>query len=206
MESIHLILLNLIYDLSCNRQSPGTKWMRSSSPSPASGTDASSIGKFMLWIGPHQLIFDWTTHRLLYLCLLSKGSLSHTGILWHNRPPAYYSLRVRSWPGCSRPMPPCSTPAGSWSPCRARPLVIPHDPHPCRVLQSRASRREDAADLYRIAVLDRGFPLRSWVPTLLGLVAPPAAYFAYLDPLHRALYDAGHKPEKAYVRHYGELL
>lgn len=33
-----------------------------------------------------------------------------------------------------------------------------------------------------------------------------AAYFAYLIPGIPVAYGACHQPEKAYVRHYGELL
>ena len=38
MMSVHLIFLNLIYDLSPARQFPGTMWMRNSSQSPGNGT------------------------------------------------------------------------------------------------------------------------------------------------------------------------
>ena len=64
MMSLHLILLNLIYDLSCTAipwdnvdedfiRKP-RKW------------DASSVGSFMLWIGPTSSIFDFTTYLFLY--------------------------------------------------------------------------------------------------------------------------------------------
>lgn len=78
MMSLHLILLNLIYDLSCTAipwdhvdkeylQSP-RKW------------DASSVGKFMIWIGPTSSVFDITTYLLMYfvICpLMCGGQMFH---------------------------------------------------------------------------------------------------------------------------------
>jgi len=67
MLPIHLILLNLIYDLSCvaipwdnvdkDFLAVPRKW------------DASNIGKFMLWIGPTSSVFDITTYALLYFII-----------------------------------------------------------------------------------------------------------------------------------------
>lgn len=67
MASIQLILLNLIYDISCTAipwdhvdlefiKKP-KKW------------DASSIGRFMLWIGPTSSIFDITTYLIAYFII-----------------------------------------------------------------------------------------------------------------------------------------
>lgn len=67
MAAIHLILLNLVYDLSCTAvpwdnvdpeflQKP-RKW------------DASSVSKFMLWMGPTSSLFDITTYLLLYFAI-----------------------------------------------------------------------------------------------------------------------------------------
>ena len=67
MLPIHLILLNLIYDLSCTAipwdnvdneyLSVPRKW------------EASSIGKFMLWIGPTSSVFDITTYLLMFFII-----------------------------------------------------------------------------------------------------------------------------------------
>ena len=67
MESVHLILLNLIYDLSCTAipwdnvdeefLAVPRKW------------EASGIGSFMLWIGPTSSVFDWLTYAFLYFVL-----------------------------------------------------------------------------------------------------------------------------------------
>lgn len=67
MASIQLLLLNLIYDLSCTAipwdnvdpeflKKP-KKW------------DASNIGKFMMWFGPTSSVFDITTYLLMYFVL-----------------------------------------------------------------------------------------------------------------------------------------
>lgn len=67
MMSIQLILLNLIYDLSCTAipwdnvdeeflEKP-QKW------------DAKSVGKFMLWIGPTSSVFDITTYLLMFFVI-----------------------------------------------------------------------------------------------------------------------------------------
>ncbi|WP_295251248.1 magnesium-translocating P-type ATPase [uncultured Catenibacterium sp.] len=70
MESIHLILLNLIYDISCitipwdNVDEEFLKEPRK--------WDASSIGKFMLWIGPTSSIFDIVTYSLMYFTICPR--------------------------------------------------------------------------------------------------------------------------------------
>lgn len=78
MLSIHLILLNLIYDLSCTTipwdhvdedylKIP-RKW------------DASNIGKFMAFIGPTSSVFDITTFLLMYFIIcpsVSGGQYFH---------------------------------------------------------------------------------------------------------------------------------
>lgn len=80
MLSLHLVLLNLIYDLSCtaipwdNVDEDYLKVQRK--------WDASSIGKFMLWIGPTSSVFDVTTYCLLYfiICPAMTGGQLFTEI------------------------------------------------------------------------------------------------------------------------------
>ena len=64
MMSIHLIFLNLIYDLSCT----AIPWDNVDEEFIAKHRkwDASSVGNFMLWIGPTSSIFDFTTYLFLY--------------------------------------------------------------------------------------------------------------------------------------------
>ena len=73
MMSIHLIVLNLIYDLSCTAI-PWDNVDKEFLKVPRKW-DASSIGKFMLWIGPTSSIFDITTYIIMYfiICPLVFG-------------------------------------------------------------------------------------------------------------------------------------
>ena len=70
MMSVHLIFLNLIYDLSCT----AIPWNNVDEAFIAKPRkwDASSVGSFMIWIGPTSSIFDFTTYIFMYfvLCLL----------------------------------------------------------------------------------------------------------------------------------------
>ena len=77
MESVHLIFLNLIYDLSCT----AIPWDNVDEEFIAKPRkwDASSVGSFMLWIGPTSSIFDFTTYIFMYFVFcpffVSKGIL-----------------------------------------------------------------------------------------------------------------------------------
>ena len=67
MLPIQLILLNLIYDLSCTAI-PWDNVDKEFLAVPRKW-DASSLGKFMLWIGPTSSVFDITTYILLYFII-----------------------------------------------------------------------------------------------------------------------------------------
>jgi Mg2+-importing ATPase len=77
MMPIHLILLNLIYDLSCTAI-PWDNVDKEYLAVPRKW-DASSIGKFMIWIGPTSSIFDITTYLLMYfvICPAVCGGLMY---------------------------------------------------------------------------------------------------------------------------------
>ncbi|AEB06559.1 magnesium-translocating P-type ATPase [Coriobacterium glomerans PW2] len=64
MVGLQLILLNLIYDLSCT----AIPWDNVDSDYllVPRRWNASSIGRFMLWIGPTSSVFDITTYLLMY--------------------------------------------------------------------------------------------------------------------------------------------
>ena len=80
MLPIHILLLNLIYDISCiaipwdnvdeEFLAVPRKW------------DASSIGKFMIWIGPTSSVFDITTYLLMFfiICPSMCGGLRFSEI------------------------------------------------------------------------------------------------------------------------------
>ncbi|MGL4343886.1 MAG: magnesium-translocating P-type ATPase [Cellulosilyticaceae bacterium] len=67
MVSIQLIVLNLIYDISCI-SIPWDNMDEAFLKKPRKW-DASSIGKFMLWIGPTSSVFDITTYILMYFVI-----------------------------------------------------------------------------------------------------------------------------------------
>jgi len=78
MLPIHILLLNLIYDLSCITM-PWDNVDKDYLKKPRKW-DASSISKFMLWIGPSSSVFDITTYLLMYffICPLMLGGAFHT--------------------------------------------------------------------------------------------------------------------------------
>ncbi|MDR1841728.1 MAG: magnesium-translocating P-type ATPase [Holophagales bacterium] len=78
MLPIQLLLLNLIYDLSCTAV-PWDNVDREYLLKPRKW-DASSISNFMLWIGPTSSVFDITTYLLMYfiICpMVTGGALFH---------------------------------------------------------------------------------------------------------------------------------
>jgi Mg2+-importing ATPase len=77
MESLHLILLNLTYDLSCTSipwDNVDKEFLR-----VPRKWDASFVKSFMLWFGPTSSVFDITTYLFMYfiVCpmIVSNGLL-----------------------------------------------------------------------------------------------------------------------------------
>ncbi len=198
MMSVHLILLNLIYDLSCGAIpwdnvdeeyiSRPRKW------------DASGVGSFMLWLGPTSSVFDFLTYIFMYFvfCPLFVSG----GVLFHDLPAhfagaellrlqaAYIGMFQAGW-----------FVESMWS----QTLVI----HMIRTpklpfLQSHASAPVTLLTLAGITALT----VIPFTPlgALLGFTALPAAYFAYLAPCILLYMALATSLKKAYVRHYGELL
>lgn len=198
MESVHLILLNLIYDLSCTAipwdnvdeefLAVPRKW------------DASGIGSFMLWIGPTSSVFDWLTYAFLYFVLcpmfVSGGVLfndlaaHYSGAELLQMQASYIALFHAGW-----------FVESMWS----QTLVI----HMIRTpklpfLQSRASPGVTLLTGAGIALLT-AIPFTP-LGAALGLAPLPAAYFAYLIPCIILYMMLATSLKKAYVRHFGELL
>lgn len=198
MMSVHLIFLNLIYDLSCTAIpwdnvdeefiSKPRKW------------DASSVGNFMLWLGPTSSIFDFTTYLFMYFIfcpMFVSGGVLFNDLAAHFSgaelllmQAKYIGLFQAGW-----------FVESMWS----QTLVI----HMIRTpklpfLQSRASAPLTLLTLTGIAVLT----IIPFTPfgAVLGFVALPAAYFAYLIPCILLYMVLATSLKKAYVRHYGELL
>ncbi|MCL2884871.1 MAG: cation transporting ATPase C-terminal domain-containing protein, partial [Oscillospiraceae bacterium] len=78
MLPIQILVLNLIYDISCSMipwDNVDTEFLR-----VPRKWDASSITKFMLWIGPTSSVFDITTYIMMYwlICPLLLGGQFHS--------------------------------------------------------------------------------------------------------------------------------
>jgi len=190
MLPIHIIILNLIYDLSCTAI-PWDNVDKEFLTAPRKW-NASSIGKFMIWIGPTSSVFDITTYLLMYfvICPAMCG-----GLLFHEiTDPAmqayYISVFHAGW-----------FVESMWT----QTLVI----HMIRTpkvpfIQSRASAPLTLMTFAGIAVLT-AIPFTG-IGAAIGLAALPPEYFAWLALtifLYMTLVTVS---KKRFVRRYGELL
>ncbi len=90
MASLHLILLNLIYDISCIAI-PWDNVDQEFLKTPKDW-DASSVSTFMKWIGPISSIFDITTYLLMYFII---APMFTNGLLFHElTDPAMIALYI----------------------------------------------------------------------------------------------------------------
>lgn len=198
MMSVQLIVLNLIYDLSCT----AIPWDNVDEEFIARPRkwDASSVGSFMLWIGPTSSIFDFLTYIFMYFVfcpLFVSGGVLYNDLANHFSGPqlvqmqaAYLGMFQAGW-----------FVESMWS----QTLVI----HMIRTpklpfIQSRASAPLTLVTLAGITALT----IIPFTPlgTLLGFVALPPLYFAFLIPCILLYMALATSLKKAYVRHYGELL
>lgn len=198
MMSVHLILLNLIYDLSCT----AIPWDNVDEEfiSKPRIWDATSVGNFMIWIGPTSSIFDFTTYIFMYF-VFCPLFVSH-GVLYTDLA-AHYSgaqlaMMQMQYIGMFQ--------AGwfvesMWS----QTLVI----HMIRTpklpfIQSHASLPVTLLTMTGIAVLT----IIPFTPlgAALGFIPLPMSYFAYLIPCILLYMLLATSLKKAYVHHYGKLL
>lgn len=97
MAPIHLLLLNLIYDVSCI----AIPWDNVDSEllEKPKDWDASSISKFMLWIGPISSVFDILTFGILYFIIAPSftGGLLYHQLLDSNLKLIYISIFQAGW-------------------------------------------------------------------------------------------------------------
>ena len=190
MLPLHILLMNLIYDISCitipwdnvdeDFLAIPRKW------------DASSIGKFMAWFGPTSTVFDITTYALMFfiICPAMCGGLMFRQITDAATQAYFVALFQAGW-----------FVESMWT----QALVI----HMIRTpkipfLKSRAS-------LPVILLTFAGIAVVTAIPfTQLGeaieLAALPPVYFAWLALtvfLYMALVTVF---KKIFVKRYGELL
>lgn len=198
MTSVHLIFLNLIYDLSCT----AIPWDNVDEEFIAVPRkwDASSVGNFMIWIGPTSSIFDFMTYIFMYFVfcpIFVSGGVLYNDLAAHfsgaeliQMQNAYAAMLQAGW-----------FVESMWS----QTLVI----HMIRTpkipfIQSHASAPLTLLTCAGIIVLTV-IPFTAF-GQMLGFAALPGAYFAFLIPCILLYMVLATSLKKAYVRHYGELL
>ena len=190
MESIHLLLLNLIYDVSCTAMSwdnVDPEFLKAPRRWSADG-----ISRFMLWLGPTSSVFDIATYLLLYfvICPQFTGGVLFSRLTDPTARALYISVFQTGW-----------FVESMWT----QTLVI----HMLRTpklpfVQSRASAPVTLLTFAGIALVT----LLPFTPlgAALDLAVLPAVYFAFLAALvagYMALVTAA---KRLYVRRWGELL
>ncbi|MCI2057869.1 MAG: magnesium-translocating P-type ATPase [Oscillibacter sp.] len=190
MESIHLILLNLIYDISCTAI-PWDNVDREYLRRPRKW-DASSISRFMLWMGPTSSVFDIVTYLLMYfvLCPAAVGGRLFGQLTDPAARALYVALFQTGW-----------FVESMWS----QTLVI----HMIRTpklpfVQSRASGPVLGLTFAGIAAVT-AIPFTP-LGAALGLTPLPGAYFGALGGIILCYMLLATLVKNLYVRRCGELL
>lgn len=190
MESIHLILLNLIYDISCTAipwDNVDSEYLRKPRK-----WDASSVGRFMLWIGPTSSVFDITTYLLMYfvICPMVCGGQMFSRIT----DPAATGLFIATFQ------------AGWFIESMWSQSLVVHMIRTPKIpfLQSRASAPVILFSFTAIALLT----VIPFTPLgeILGLAALPPVYFGWLAGTIICYMILATLVKTRYVRRYGELL
>ncbi|TAH59615.1 MAG: HAD family hydrolase, partial [Gottschalkiaceae bacterium] len=190
MASLHLILLNLIYDISCIAI-PWDNVDKEFLEKPRNW-DASSVSKFMLWIGPTSSVFDITTYLLMYFII---SPMFTGGLLFHELTDpkmiaVYIAVFQAGW-----------FVESMWS----QTLVI----HMIRTpkipfIQSRASTQLTLLTFAGIALLTI-IPFTSFGGSI-GLAPLPGIYFLYLAITIILYMGLATIVKNLYVKRYKELL
>ena len=190
MAAIQIILLNLVYDLSCTAipwdnvdeeyLTKPRKW------------DAASISKFMLWLGPVSSVFDITTYLFMYfvLCPAVTGGLLYSQLTDTSLQVLYVAIFQTGW-----------FVESMWS----QTLVI----HMIRTpqipfIQSRAAWPVVLLTLVGCCLIT-AIPFTT-VGAALGLAALPGNYFLWLLMTIIGYMLLTTLVKHRYVRRYGELL
>ena len=190
MASLHLILLNLIYDVCCTAMSwdnvdpeylkAPRKW------------EAKGIGRFMLWMGPTSSVFDIATYLLLYfmVCPLATGGQLYPQLTDPAAQALYVALFQTGW-----------FVESMWT----QTLVI----HMLRTkklpfVQSRASVPVALLSLAGIALVT-AIPFTP-LAAPLEMAALPPVYFLLLGILVAGYMLLVTAVKKLYVRRYGQWL
>lgn len=190
MASLHLILLNLIYDLSCIAI-PWDNVDKEFLEKPRTW-DASLVTKFMLWIGPTSSVFDITTYLLMYFII---APMFTGGLLFHQlTDPKMMALYIAVFQ------------AGWFVESMWSQTLVIHMIRTPKIpfIQSRASTELIALTFAGIAVLTV-IPFTGFGASI-GLAPLPSVYFVYLGitvVLYMVLVTI---VKNLYVKKYKELL
>ena len=188
MLPIHILVLNLIYDISCIAI-PWDNVDKDFLKKPRKW-DAASISRFMLWIGPTSSVFDITTYLLMffYICPMVTGGA------WATLSPEgqvlFMALFHTGW-----------FVESLWS----QTLVI----HMIRTpkipfIQSRASL--PLAFLTTMGIAAGTIIPYTWLGKQLDMAHLPTVYFPWLIGTIFAYMVLATVMKKVFVRRYGELL
>ncbi len=188
MAAIHLIILNLIYDISCTAI-PWDNVDKEFLTSPRKW-NAKGIGKFMLWIGPTSSVFDITTYLVMFfiVCPLVCGgsfeTLDAVGKM------LFVSVFQSGW-----------FVESMWS----QTLVI-HMIRTAKIpfIQSRASLPVTLLTFTGIGVLTI-IPFTA-LGNAIGLTSLPPVYFLFLAATIILYMVLATVFKKIYIKLYGELL
>jgi Mg2+-importing ATPase len=198
MLSIHILFLNLIYDISCT-SIPWDNVDKEFLLIPRKW-NPSSVGSFMIWIGPTSSVFDITTYLVMYFVICPKYVPGANGMLFnalaadHAASPAtlriYEAMFQAGW-----------FVESMWS----QTLVI----HMIRTpkipfIQSRASVPLTLLTFTGITVLTI-IPFTAF-GAMIGQYPLPGEYFIWLVSMIFLYMLLATCLKKAYVRHYGDLL
>lgn len=190
MASLHLILLNLIYDITCI----GIPWDNVDKEflyKPRTW-DAGSVSKFMIWIGPTSSIFDITTYVLMYFII---APMFTNGLLFHQlTDPKMIALYVAVFQ------------AGWFVESMWSQTLVIHMIRTPKIpfIQSRASMQLSLLTVTGIALLTI-IPFTN-LGTSIGLAPLPGIYFLYLAITITLYMLLATIVKNIYVKKYKELL
>jgi len=188
MLPIHILVLNLIYDISCiaipwdnvdlDFLHKPRKW------------DASSITRFMLWMGPTSSVFDITTYLFMFFFFCPLFAGGRWAALSPDKHTFFVALFQTGW-----------FVESLWS----QTLVI----HMIRTpkipfIQSRASARVTLLTTLGIAA-GTTVPY-TWLGAQLDMARLPVLFFPFLCCIVLAYMALTTTMKKVFVRRYGELL
>lgn len=190
MASIHLLLLNLIYDVSCT----AIPWDNVDPEflEKPRNWDAGSVSKFMLWIGPTSSVFDITTYLLMYFII---SPMFTGGLLFHQlTDPAMKVLYIAAFQ------------AGWFVESMWSQTLVIHMIRTPKIpfIESRASLSLTALTFLGILALTL-IPFTGFGASI-GLAPLPKIYFLYLAITIVLYMGLATLMKKLYVRRYGELL